>query len=137
MQLVLQARIASATGLPFANMEASGVLHYDVGEVFGDHYDFIDPQTPNYAEQIARDGQRVITFLLYLNDDYEGGETDFPRLGIKHKGKTGEGFFFRNALDSGEADVRTLHAGRAPTGGEKWVVTQWIRNRPAVPGVRV
>ena len=23
------------------------------------------------------DNQRVLTFLVYLNDDYEGGETDF------------------------------------------------------------
>ena len=53
---------------------------------------------PTYAEEIAQRGQRVVTFLVYLNDDYGGGETAFPRLGISHKGRRGEGLFFVNAL---------------------------------------
>ena len=47
------------------------------------HYDFVDPKsTQDYAGEIARNGQRLITFILYLNDDYEGGETAFPKLGL-------------------------------------------------------
>jgi hypothetical protein len=26
--------------------------------------------------------------------------------------------------------VRTLHAGRPPRAGEKWIVSQFVRNRP-------
>ena len=31
----------------------------------------------------------------------------------------------------GSADLRTLHAGRPPRGGEKWIVSQFVRNRRA------
>jgi hypothetical protein len=134
VQIVLQARMAAAARVLQAQMEAPAVLHYEVGEEITEHYDFVDPQTPNYAQQIARDGQRIITFLVYLNDDYEGGETDFPRLGVSHKGERGEGLFFTNALASGEPDVRSVHAGRPPTVGEKWIVSQFVRNRRAAPG---
>jgi hypothetical protein len=75
-----------------------------------------------------------VTFLVYLNDAYAGGETEFPKLALKHKGTTGEGLFFVNALASGEPDLRTLHAGRPPTSGEKWIVSQFIRNRRVLPG---
>lgn len=131
VQLLVQARMSQCCGLPVANMEATAVLHYDVGEEITNHYDFVDPKSPDYAQEIAQRGQRVVTFLAYLNDDYEGGETEFPRLGIRHKGRAGEGLYFVNSLPSGEADLRTVHAGRCPLKGEKWIISQFIRDRPA------
>lgn len=135
VQLLLQARMSKASGIPFSHMEAPSVLHYAVGQEFVDHYDFIDPNTQGYQQVIAQYGERTVTFLVYLNDDYEGGETAFPRLGVSHKGMRGEGMFFTNALPSGGPDLRALHAGRPPTHGEKWIVSQFIRSRPFVPGV--
>ena len=81
------------------------------------------------SEEVAAKGERIVTFLLYLNDDYDGGGTEFVTLGLAHKGRRGEGLFFVNALENGMPDRRTLHAGRPPTRGEKWVVSQFIRNR--------
>jgi hypothetical protein len=60
----------------------------------------------------------------------EGGETDFPRLGIRHRGRKGDGLMFRNVDAEGRGDYRTLHAGLPPTQGEKWLVSLWIRDRP-------
>ena len=58
------------------------MLHYSPGEQIANHFDFVDPKsTPDYAGEIARNGQRIITFIVYLNDDYDGGETAFPRWG--------------------------------------------------------
>lgn len=135
VQILLQARMAAAAGVPFAHLESLAVLHYDVGEQITPHYDFVDPDAPDYERQIARDGQRVVTFLVYLNDDYEGGETRFPRLGVSHRGVAGEGLFFTNAQPSGASDLRSIHAGCPPTSGEKWIVSQFARNRPFIPGV--
>jgi prolyl 4-hydroxylase len=70
-----------------------------------------------------------VTFLVYLNDDYADGQTEFPRLELSHKGQRGEALYFVNALDGGKADIRTLHAGRPPSAGEKWIVSQFVRNR--------
>jgi prolyl 4-hydroxylase len=134
VQVALQMRMAAACGIPIENMEAPAILHYDVGEQINNHYDFINPQTPGYTDEIARRGERVVTFLVYLNDGYAGGETEFPKLGLKHKAARGEGLFFVNALPSGEPDLRTLHAGRPPASGEKWIVSQFIRNRRVLPG---
>jgi hypothetical protein len=136
VQVLLQLRMSAASGIPMPNMEAPAVLHYSVGEQIINHYDFVDPDTPNYEREIAERGERVMTFLVYLNDDYAGGETDFPRLGVSHKGRLGDGLYFVNALPEGGPDRRMLHAGRPPTRGEKWIVSQFIRNRAALPAVR-
>src|SRR5690606_13963020 len=134
VQIGLQARIAAAIGARFPQFESPFLLHYAPGETFHDHYDFVDPDTPDYDQELARNGQRIATFLIYLNEDNEGGGTAFPRLGLSHKGKAGEGFCFINTLPDGTADLRTLHAGRPPRTGEKWVFTQFIRDRAVVPG---
>jgi prolyl 4-hydroxylase len=132
LDLLLQWRMSAACRQPMGHMEAPAVLHYDVGEEISDHYDFVNPNTPDYAQEIARNGQRVVTFLVYLNDDYRGGETGFPTLGFKHKGRRGEGLFFVNALPDMRPDLRMLHAGRPPVSGEKWIVSQFIRSRPTL-----
>ena len=129
VQVALQYRMAVSVGLPIDNMEGPTVLHYEVGEEITNHYDFLNPRSPNYQDEISRRGERIITFLVYLNDDYGGGETEFPQLGISHKGKRREGLLFVNALPSGPPDTRMVHAGRPPTSGDKWIVSQFIRNR--------
>jgi hypothetical protein len=130
LNLLIQARIAAAIGAPQGAMEAANVLHYDAGEEFRDHFDFLDPAAPSYAAEIARMGQRVGTFLIYLNDDYEGGATDFPKAGVSHRGGHGDGFYFRSCDAAGKPDVRSAHAGRPATSGEKWVFSQFVRDRP-------
>jgi prolyl 4-hydroxylase len=133
LDVLLQAKMASACGVPLNYMEAPAVLHYAAGEEASNHYDFVDPNISDYAQEIARNGQRRLTFLVYLNDGYEGGATDFPRLGLSHRGQRGQGLFFINAHADLQPDQRMLHAGRAPTRGEKWIVSQFIRSRPTRP----
>lgn len=127
---LVQHKIAHCLNLSFRHLEPAAVLHYDVGEEIRPHFDFVDPNVPNYTDEIAQRGQRIVTFLLYLNEDYGDGQTDFPRLGVSNKGRLGEGLYFINALEDGKADIRTLHAGRPPSSGEKWIVSQFVRNRP-------
>ncbi len=94
------------------------MLHYDEGEEITAHFDFIDPNVPDHEQEIETRGERIVTFLVYLNDDYSGGETAFPRLGLKHKGRRGDGLFFVNALCGrrpGRADAarrQTAHERR-------------------------
>jgi len=126
---VIQARMSATCGVTFHNLEAPAILHYEVGEQIGEHYDFVDPRTPSYAQEIELRGQRVITFLVYLNDGYEGGNTCFPKLGLSHHGRLGEGLYFVNALSDGSPDLRTVHAGEPPTSGTKWILSQFIRDR--------
>ena len=85
---------------------------------------------PGFAAEMRLRGQRVATILLYLNDDYAGGETAFPELGIAHRGGRGDALLFFSADAAGVPDRRTVHAGLPPTTGSKWVLSQFIRSRP-------
>lgn len=126
---VLRARISAATRLPRPLFEAPQVMHYSVGQEFRPHHDFLDPQQAGYAADLARRGQRIATFLIYLNDDFEGGETEFPKAGVSYRGGTGDALFFANITPDNAPDPLTLHAGCPPTKGEKWIFSQWIRDR--------
>jgi prolyl 4-hydroxylase len=130
IHFLLQEKMSAACGVPMIQMEATAILNYQPGEEISNHFDFVDPDIANYEQEIAENGQRIITFLIYLNDNYTGGETAFPELGFEHKGRAGEGLYFVNSLPDGAPDLRTLHAGKPPLQGEKWIVSQFIRNRP-------
>ena len=128
VQFLVQARMSLTCGQRMQQCEAPMVLHYDVGEQIRPHFDFIDANAPDYERQIQEQGQRVITFLLYLNDDYAGGETTFPQLGVVNRGARGDGLYFINSHADRAPDRAMLHTGSPPTAGEKWIVSQFIRD---------
>jgi hypothetical protein len=133
VMLAVRERLAACARLEVMHMDSPQVLHYAVGQEFVPHVDFFDPAVASQAQEIAA-GQRVATGLVYLNDEgLEGGETDFPRLGLRHRGQRGDALVFFNVDAAGETDRRTLHAGLPPTRGEKWLLSQWFRDR-APPG---
>ncbi len=130
VSLILRERLAAAAGLDVIAMENPQVLHYQVGEQYEPHFDFLEPDLPGNAPGIRQFGQRVATLLIYLNEGFEGGETDFPVLGVTYKGKLGDALLFRNLTPTGAPDRRTKHAGLPPTSGDKWLFSQWVRDRP-------
>jgi predicted 2-oxoglutarate/Fe(II)-dependent dioxygenase YbiX len=123
-------RIARAAGVAFDTLEPMEVLHYAGGESYRPHIDFFHPSLPNYADEMRLRGQRIKTCLVYLNTGYEGGETDFPKLGIKFRGDAGEALVFDSVGADGAGIMDTLHTGLPPTRGEKWLLSQWMRERP-------
>jgi prolyl 4-hydroxylase len=122
-------RIAATIAVSPGALEPPQVLHYRPGQKFEPHYDFFDPDLEGHVPELARYGQRIVTCLVYLNDGFEGGETDFPLLGQRFKPPAGGALCFVNVQPSGAPDRRTLHAGLTPTQGEKWLLSQWIRDR--------
>jgi prolyl 4-hydroxylase len=130
MTFVIRARMSAITGRKDAAMEVPKVLHYRPGETFAEHYDYLNPDEPAFARELEVRGQRTDTFLIYLNDDFSGGETCFPELDISHVGATGDALLFTNVDTGGKPDERTKHAGLPPVTGEKWLFSQWIREFP-------
>ena len=116
-------RLAAAAGTEVQWGEPLHMLRYSPGQEFRPHLDAL----PNVSNQ------RRWTVLVYLNDDYSGGETHFPELDLKVRGRTGDALIFRNVDESGRPDPRTRHAGLQVTGGTKWLATRWIRSGPFDP----
>lgn len=132
--LLIRARIANTMDCFSHNLEIASVFHYAVGQTFAPHYDFIEPATPQLRGEIERRGQRVATFLVYLNDGFEGGETHFTSLGRRFRVGAGDGLFFHNVDASGAPDASTQHEGAPTTRGEKWLLSQFIRDKEQCPG---
>ena len=128
--IVLHARIAAASGFAVRCLEETNVLHYAAGEEFTPHYDFFTPDNPEFQRELVERGQRATTFLIYLNDEFEGGETHFEKLDWRYRGRPGDAILFRNVTPAGDPDPFTLHAGLPPSSGEKWLLSQWIRSHP-------
>jgi len=134
VMLLVQARIANTLGVAAAQLERFSVFHYAVGQRFGAHPDYLDPAVPQYAAEIARRGQRIATFLVYLNDAFEGGETHFIELRRKFRPPAGGALYFHSVDESGAPDPLSLHEGLPPTQGEKWLLSQFVRDRPQSRG---
>jgi prolyl 4-hydroxylase len=115
----LNRRIAAASRTRFEQGEPLQVLRYRPGGEYRPHFDAI----PGFANQ------RATTMLVWLNEEFEGGETEFPEAGLTLKGATGDAILFRNTGGDGRPDPASAHAGLPVRGGEKWLASRWIRER--------
>lgn len=112
-------RLAAMSETQVNQGEPIQLLRYTPGQQYRTHLDFINGVA----------NQRIKTALLYLSDDYAGGETAFPRIGLKVKGAVGDVLLFRNVLPDGTADKMSEHAGLGVLDGTKYIATRWIRAR--------
>lgn len=117
----LNRRIAAATGTEVGQGEPLQILSYAPGQEYKLHVDALPPSIHN---------QRVLTALVYLNEDFEGGDTEFPALGLSVRGKTGDALIFGNVTADGCADQQTRHAGKPVHAGNKFIASRWIRAKP-------
>jgi prolyl 4-hydroxylase len=129
--ILLRNRIAAVTGLPVAAMEPPRVFHYALGQDIKPHYDRLNDGIGDYAGSGYK-GDRIVTCLVYLNDDFDGGELEFPLVGQRFKGRTGDALYFAHVDQSGGRERLSLHAGLPIRRGEKYVLSQWIHDRPLV-----
>lgn len=128
----IEDRIRALTGIPVDHGEPLQMLHYGIGGEYLPHQDFFEPKDPGSAKLTTVGGQRVATFVIYLNEVAEGGSTDFPELELSVKPKKGSAVYFEYLNKAGEIDTRCLHAGMPVARGDKWIVTKWLRERPYV-----
>ncbi len=129
--ILIRQRIANTINAPVQHFERTSVFRYQMGQTFADHADYISTA---FSAEIRQRGQRPFTFLVYLNDAFEGGETHFLAIDKKIRGGAGDALFWRNVDENGAPDQSTQHAGAPPTRGEKWLLSQFIRDKPQLPG---
>ncbi|KAG5061235.1 hypothetical protein JHK87_002264 [Glycine soja] len=110
----IEEKIAKATKIPRTHGEAFNILRYEVGQKYSPHYDAFDE-----AEFGPLQSQRAASFLLYLTDVPEGGETLFPYengfnrdgsydfedcIGLRVRPRKGDGLLFYSLLPNGTID---------------------------------
>ena len=117
-------------GLPAKNIEPIQLVRYEPGQYFKPHYDYLDKNLPIYKNNIEKNGQRQLTFFVYLTDvDKDaGGKTYFPKLNKHFTANKGGAIFWSNMID-GKEDPRTLHSGTELKKGVKYGLNIWVRNK--------
>ena len=113
-------RCVSHIDRPIENCEQLQVLRYKPGGHYKPHQDVF------YEDK----NKRVHTFILALNDEYEGGETSFPNIKEKYKLRAGDALFFDTLDNYGLDTSDALHGGEPVKKGEKWVCNLWVHKYP-------
>eukprot|EP00966_Prymnesium_polylepis_P199204 4615599-Prymnesium_polylepis.1 len=153
----LEERAHNLTRLPYDLGENIQVVRYQVGQKYGAHRDFFNPndyhRQPSMLRSVEYGGRnRMATVFWYLHTVGEGGETFFPRAlneagreykpwngdhedcyrGLTVKPIKGNAVLFYSIVPDGRLDERSLHGGCKPRGAhtEKWGANQWIWNHP-------
>ena len=88
--------------------DSYGILKYGVGQKFTNH---IDDHTAFH---------RRISFVYYANDDYEGGEINFPRFGVSYKPKANEMIVFPSTYVYN-------HSVSEVVSGTRYAVVSWAK----------
>jgi len=113
-------RCVSRTDRPIENCEQLQVLRYKEGGHYNPHQDVF------YQDK----NKRLYTFIIALNDEYEGGETAFPVINENYKLKAGDALFFHTLDNYGLDTSDALHGGQPVKSGEKWVCNLWVHKYP-------
>lgn len=92
------------------NLEGFQLLKYEVDNFYKAHHDTI------------LNSKRAISVLIYLNDDYDGGEIEFVNFNIKIKPKAGTLIFF-------PSNYPYKHIAHPVTYGTKYVAVTWLHER--------
>ena len=125
----LMESISLENELPIINQEHLHVVNYLSGGGYKEHWDYF--HDGDKISEIC--GNRVYSFLFYLNDDFTGGETFFPTFNRKVIPEKGKLLFWNNLNPDGSRKIESKHAGLPVKEGEKWIMTSWIREKPFFP----
>ena len=123
----LSARIAKTTKTAIASQEELQVVRYKEGGFYKPHYDCCNKLTDDCDRLNNGLGPRFLTFIMYLNDNFEGGETHFPYINKSVKPQKGKAAIFYSVDQEGELLPKSLHGGLDVRNGEKWICNKWIR----------
>ena len=103
-------KVSELTKTPLPNIEFLLVTKYETGGFYKSHLDsaLVGPFRP-------------FTVIIYLNDNYTGGETYFPIIDKKYKLNRCDALLFNNYDTSGNISQSSLHSGEPIITGEKWI----------------
>jgi len=105
---VVESDYKNAFGIGTSWHDSYGILKYGVGQKFTNHID----DHPDY--------HRRVSFVYYMNDDYSGGEINFPRFDISYKPLKNEMIVFPSTYVYN-------HSVNEVTDGTRYAVVSWAK----------
>lgn len=110
----LSQRVADFFSVPtVAYIEPLPMMKYQPGDYFDWHTDL----TGGFATQ------RTATMIMYLNDDFEGGDTCFKYLDLRIRPQRGSALVYTYSQEQ-----PLWHRGEAVIAGTKYILNAFVRN---------
>ncbi len=108
--------ISRACKRRFAWLEVPMVLRYEKGGQYQVHADsdYFDAQNDTWFKCMDRD----MSVLIYLNEDFGGGELHFVNFNYIHRPSAGDLVFF-------PSDHRYMHEAQLVTSGVRYAIVSW------------
>lgn len=106
--LKLEHDYMSYFGVSFLEHDSYQILKYGKGQKFTNHID-------DHSQY-----HRRVSSVYYINDDYEGGEINFPRFGISYKPKANQMIVFPSTYVYN-------HSVSEVVSGTRYAVVSWIK----------
>ena len=124
-------RVCDITNIPFENAEKMQVVKYEPNGFYIDHFDASCDDRKECVEFEKNGGQRILTMIIYLNDDFTGGTTRFKNLQTEFQPVKNNGLLFYSLQKDGDkCHPLSLHSGMPVKTGEKYIANIWLRERP-------
>jgi prolyl 4-hydroxylase len=127
--MAISRRIDDLLGMNPVTGEAIQGQRYLPGQQFKPHNDWFYTTEKYWELERKRGGQRSWTAMAFLNHVEAGGTTHFTEVGIEIEPKPGVLLVWNNAMEDGQPNEATMHAGMPVIAGSKYVITKWYRTR--------
>jgi prolyl 4-hydroxylase len=125
----VEAKITAIMGIDPVQGETIQGQRYAVGQQFKAHHDFFYEHADYWPDMVRSGGQRTWTAMAFLNEVESGGETFFEKAGVKVTPRRGNLLTWNNLDATGAPNGFSMHQGLPVTGGLKYIITKWYRER--------
>tara|TARA_B100001939_G_C16882598_1_gene591642 strand:+ start:313 stop:912 length:600 start_codon:yes stop_codon:yes gene_type:complete len=116
-------KIAKSFGLDGKGMEKMQLQKYPEGGYYKEHF---DAKSEDHYQKDKSFSQRKYSIIIYLNDNFIGGETVFPKKNISVKPLQGRLLLFSNMLnETNYVHPFSSHLSNKIVKGEKWILSTW------------
>jgi len=116
-------KIAKSFGLHGNGMERLQLQKYPEGGYYKEHF---DAKSEDHFQRDQSFSQRKYSIIIYLNDDFVGGETVFPKKNISVKPLQGRLLLFSNVFnETNHVHPFSSHLANKIIKGEKWILSIW------------
>jgi prolyl 4-hydroxylase len=118
----IEKRLQTLFDLDTANLEYWQATNYPRKGKFDYHLD-----AGYWSEHHA--GERILTFLLYLNTPLKGGGTHFRALDVNVEGRSGRLLVWDNLFPNGNSNHSMIHSATPLLIGKKTTLVTWQRQK--------